>query len=223
MTGQGWQGAIQDGAMTGKTPDGKTFTLKHVIRKSPTLGEKPPAGAIVLFDGTNTDEWQNGKIVLGKYLDRGTTTKKTFTDFHLHVEFRLPYMPYSRGQGRSNSGVYLQDRYEMQVLDSFGLPEHDNECAAVYSQTAPSLNMNFPPLSWQTYDFDFTAARYQDGKKVTNARVTTRFNGVMVQDNTEIKSQTPGQQGEADSPGPIYLQDHGNPVIFNNIWIVEKK
>jgi hypothetical protein len=223
VEGKGWQGAIADGKLTGKDPDGVAFTLKRVVRKSSTEGAKPPEGGTALFDGSGVTEWKNGKIVEEKLLAQGPTTKKDFKDFKLHVEFRLPFKPQSRGQSRGNSGVYLQQRYEIQILDSFGLDPKPNDCAAIYTQTAPSVNMCYPPLSWQTFDIDFTAARFDAaGKKTKNAVVTVRHNGVNVHDATEIKSETGHGQKEADTPGPIYLQNHGNPVYFRNIWIVER-
>lgn len=202
----------------------KLGQLPKVERKSPTLGAEPPAGAIVLFDGSNTDHWVNGKIVEGKYLAAtGVETKEKFGDHSLHLEFRTPFMPESEGQARGNSGLYLQSRYEVQILDSFGLEGLDNECGGIYSIARPKLNMAFPPLSWQTYDVDFTSAKYDaDGKKTSNARTTIRLNGVVIHDNLELPHGTPGRLPEEPGDAPIYLQDHGNPVVFRNIWAVKK-
>jgi hypothetical protein len=223
VEGNGWKGEIADGKLTGADADGVKFSLKRVLRKSPAEGAKPPDGAMVLFDGSGVAEWKNGKIVEEKLLEQGPTTKRQFKDFKLHVEFRLPFRPVARGQSRANSGVYLQQRYEIQVLDSFGLDPKPNDCAAVYTQTAPSVNMCYPPLSWQTFDIDFTAARFDAaGKKVKNAVVTVLHNGVKVHDALEIQHETGHGQPEADTPGPIYLQNHGNPVYFRNIWVVER-
>ncbi len=215
---------IADGKMTVMDDAGNELaTLEKVVRESPTLGARPPEGAKVLFDGTSADGWKGGRIVDGDLLAAGTTSKDEFQDFTLHLEFRTPYMPRARGQARGNSGVYLQDRYECQVLDSFGLEGKDNECGGFYQIKAPSVNMCYPPLSWQTYDIDFTGARFDGDKKVGNARVTVKHNGVAIFDDFELPRLTPGGAStEAPGRGPLKLQDHGNPVTFRNIWVVEK-
>lgn len=203
----------------------KGVALKRVVRLSPTEGAVAPAGAIILFDGKNADAFVDGKIDPRGFLEANTKTKQAFTDFKLHLEFFLPFKPLGRGQGRANSGVYLQHRYEVQVLDSFGLAGLDNECGGIYKNSAPSVNMCFPPLQWQTYDVDFTAAKFdKDGKKTGSAFVTVRHNGVVVQDNLELKGATPGGgfKTEVPAPGPFYLQGHGNPVVYRNIWVVAK-
>ncbi|MBV9470302.1 MAG: DUF1080 domain-containing protein [Abitibacteriaceae bacterium] len=225
LKGNGWSGMLRDGeTLTGQTADGKEFTLKKVIRHSPNEGAKAPADATVLFDGTNTNQWQDGKIVEGNLLKWGAHSKKAFGDLKVHLEFRLPFKPKARGQERGNSGVKLQERYEIQVLDSFGLKGDQHECGAVYTQTAPLVNMCYPPLSWQTYDIDFKAARYDaNGKKTANAVVSVIQNGVPVQNNTEIKNKTGASKAEGPEPLPLELQDHGNPVVFRNVWVVEPK
>jgi hypothetical protein len=109
------------------------------------------------------------------------------------------------------------------VLDSFGLDGKDNECGGIYSIAEPKVNMCLPPLVWQTYDIDFTAARYDgDGKKIKNARVTILHNGVRIHEDLEITHGTPGHSGEGPGDEHLYLQDHGNPVVFRNIWVVKK-
>ncbi|MCA9042489.1 MAG: DUF1080 domain-containing protein [Planctomycetaceae bacterium] len=208
-----------------KNKDGKTVgTLNRVTRKSETLGAKPPEGAVVLFDGTTGENFENGRVSKEGFLMQGVTSKQTFKDCHLHVEFMLPFMPYATGQQRGNSGCYLQGRYEVQMLDSFGLAGLDNECGGIYSVKAPQVNMCLPPLTWQTYDIDFTAPVFdEDGNKTKNATLTVRHNGVLVQDHVEVEGPTraaPFQ--ESAEAGPLYLQDHSNPVRYRNIWLVEK-
>lgn len=214
--------------LSGKTEDGKTFELKKVVRKSPTLGAKAPSGAIVLFDGTNTDEWTKGRLDKDNGIlntDGGDIlTKRKFNNYVMHVEFMLPYRPDARGQGRGNSGFYQVDHYEVQVLDSFGLDGKNNECGGVYTKAEPKVNMCLPPLVWQTYDVEFTnAVRGEDGKKVKNARMTLKHNGVVIHDDLEINGPTGGSRNDPEgTPGPIKLQGHGNPLQYRNIWIVEK-
>jgi len=110
----------------------------------------------------------------------------------------------------------------LQVLDSFGLEGKDNECGGIYSISQPDVNMCFPPLAWQTYDIDFTAARYTNGEKTSNARVTIRHNGVLIHDDRELAHGTPGRNGEGPDLDSLFLQNHGNPVVFRNIWVLKK-
>ena len=200
------------------------LTLNKVQRKSSTLGALPPEGAIVLFDGSHADDWENGSLTEEGLLGAtNVASRKKFGDHVLHIEFRTPFMPGARGQGRGNSGVYIQSRYECQVLDSFGLEGANNECGGIYSIAEPAVNMCFPPLVWQTYDMDFTAAKYNDdGEKTKNARVTIRHNGVVIHDDLELTHGTPGRHPEGADPDSVFMQDHGNPVVFRNIWVVEK-
>jgi hypothetical protein len=225
-----YSATVSGDTMTGKTDDGKTFTLKKTVRQSPTVGQKPPQGALVLFDGTDTKEWKGGR------LDKATgflntdghdiLSKRNFNNYTLHVEFLLPYRPDARGQGRGNSGVYQVDHYEVQVLDSFGLDGKNNECGGIYTKAAPKVNMCLPPLIWQTYDIDFTNAvrDANGGKKIKNAMLSMKHNGVVIHENVEINGPTGGHRNDPEgTPGPIKLQGHGNPLQFRNIWIVEKQ
>ena len=222
-----------------------TFTKTQ--RRSETLGARAPEGAAVIFDGTNVDMFLPGAKIneftfptqgqgggnqpqgqgqrqmpagFGNTLWAEAAAKpwdqKPYT---LHIEFMLSFMPTARGQARSNSGVYIDEAYECQVLDSFGLELANNECGGFYQISAPSINMCFPPLTWQTYDFDVTPVKYEDGKKVANARITVKHNGVVIHDNIELPKETPGRKGEANEPRGVYLQGHGNKVQYRNIWL----
>ncbi|MDA0658615.1 MAG: DUF1080 domain-containing protein [Planctomycetota bacterium] len=201
--------------------------LKKVVRTSPTLGAKPPASATVLFDGTSTQGWNNGQVheVEGEKLLMSTDcdTLEKFGDHQLHLEFRTPLLPEVRGQGRGNSGVFVQSRYEVQILDSFGLSGEHDECGAIYKIQKPAVNMCFPPEGWQTLDIDFQSGRYDASDKLlTNARITVRHNGVVIHDNLELTRGTPGRLPVGGSAEPVYLQDHQNPVLFRNIWAVKR-
>lgn len=224
LDGEGVSVTIKDGVASYAAADGRALgQLARIQRVSTRQEARPPAGAIVLFDGSNADRFKDGQMTEDGLLKMGTEFVDSYRDFQLHIEFRLPYMPYARGQQRSNSGVYLQSRYEVQVLDSFGLDGVHNECAALYRQRAPDVNMCFPPLRWQTYDITYTAPRFDDeGKKVANARITVLHNGVAVHDDVEIVAKTGAGKPEGPTPLPIKLQNHGNPVVFRNIWIVDR-
>ncbi len=227
--------------------------LKRVTRVSPTEGAPPPPGAVVLFDGKATgapsksttappqgaappaavspapvtpiNNFPSSRTTPDGLLMEGATSTEKFTDFTIHLEFRLPYMPAARGQGRGNSGIYLQGRYEVQMLDSFGLEGKDNECGGIYKVARPRLNLCYPPLSWQTYDIDFTAAKFDaEGQKTAHARITVKHNGVLIHENVEIPATTGSApvKDESPAPGPIFLQNHGNPVRYRNIWVIRK-
>jgi hypothetical protein len=213
-------------AMKGKTDDGKTFTLTKTLRKSPTLGAKPPKGAIVLFDGTNKDQWYGGRFdeeagVLTTNL-LGAKSNRLFNNYSVHLEFMTPYRPAARGEARGNSGFYQVGMYEVQITDSFGMHGVSGECGGLHSRKDSDINMCFPPLTWQTYDVDFTNAVRKDGKIVKNARITVRLNGVVVQNDVEL-GQFRGRSREKEGvPGPLVLQGHRNPMQFRNIWVVER-
>jgi hypothetical protein len=217
---------IKGGVLTIASKNGEEYgRLEKVERQSPTLGARPPAGAVVLFDGTSADAFHNGKLADDGTLMAGCTSKQKFGSCRVHIEFRLPYMPEDRGQARGNSGIYLQGRYEVQMLDSFGLEGKNNECGGIYEVKDPDVNLCLPPLAWQTYDIDYTAARYDGDKLIAPPRITVEHNGVIIHRDVELPADrgtraAPVKPGP--EPGPLYLQDHGNPVRYRNVWVVEK-
>jgi hypothetical protein len=193
-----------------------------------------PEGAIVLFRGKNLNNWTktDGETpaswtVLGAIMQvkgGNIITKQKFGGhFKLHVEFRVPYMPKAKGQARGNSGVYVQGRYEVQILDSYGLESKPDDCGAIYEVAAPSVNACKAPTVWQSYDIEFYSPKCKNGKKVGPARMTVFHNGVKIHDDVEIPvdNTRAGLGGDPCRPGPIMLQDHGNPVQFRNIWLVQ--
>ena len=229
LPGAGWNGKDKKTIeVDADAVEALLSNFDRVDRKSPTLGAKPPSGSVVLFDGTQQcvdDHWKKGaKLSENGLLMQGCTSIDTFRDYSLHLEFRTPFMPAARGQARGNSGVYHQGRFETQVLDSFGMEGKSDETGGIYTIRDPDVNMCLPPLVWQTYDIDFTAARYDDaGKKTTNATVTVKLNGVVVQRDVPLPNVTraaPNKEGPSE--GPIFLQDHGNPVRFRNIWVMPR-
>jgi hypothetical protein len=196
------------------------------------------AARLVLFDGTGLDEWRpsggNGQAPW-QVLGDGTmvvapgsgniATRRTFEDLFVHVEYKTPPFPANvTGQARGNSGVYLNNRYELQILDSFGLPPAVDGCGAIYLLRAPASTACYAQEVWNTYEIEFRAARWDaNGNKTANARVLSTFlNGVLVHENVDIPNST--GLGEREVPGarPLVLQDHGDRVSFRNIWVIPR-
>jgi lysophospholipase L1-like esterase len=201
----------------------------------PAAAVPPPADAVVLFDGTNLDAWANGenwKVADGvATVGKGDIrTKQGFGDCQVHLEFRIPTDTEGKGQQRSNSGLFLMDTYEIQILDSFQdgtdkpVTYFDGQCGALYKQQPPAVNACRKPGEWQTYDVLFTRPRFEDdGTLAAPGRVSVLHNGIAIHVDTVIKGNTfyhapPSYTKHADAL-PIRLQDHGNPVQFRNIWV----
>jgi hypothetical protein len=198
----------------------------------------PPSDAVVLFDGRDASEWvhRDGSPARWPVVDGALTcksntghiySKRRFGSAQIHVEFAIPSMPAARDQAKGNSGVYLQGRYEIQVLDSYRNPTYPvGSCGALYGQYAPLVNASRPPEEWQTFDIVFHAPKCDAaGKVLAPGTLTLVHNGVLVQDHVTIKSSTAeGQRGRACEPGPLMLQDHFHPDVketfmrFRNIW-----
>jgi hypothetical protein len=237
-----FRGSIREGVFAGEAQmfrsqlEDVTFRLTRVHRKSPTLGQQPPEDAIVLFSGSNVEKWRDGEIIDDHLLNVGTTSKRNFGSVLIHLEFRCPFMPTARGMQRGNSGVYVKNEWEVQVIDSFAW-HHENRkferlskfgrCGGIHEMIGPEINMSFPPLSWQTYDIEFTMAKFDDsGKKIAPATMSVLHNGVMIHNKYVLPPVPPGRdesQTKERETGPIFLQDHGNPVRYRNVWVHERE
>jgi hypothetical protein len=200
---------------------------------------QPSSDAIVLFDGKTAADWvyRDGRdaqwpVIDGSLVSKSGTgniyTRQKFGSAQVHVEFATPDMPNAHGQARANSGVYLQGRYEIQILDSYNNPTYSNGSAgAVYGQHAPLVNVLRPPREWQSYDIIFHAPKYAPDKQIaTPGTVTVLYNGVLVQDHVTIRGRTTSSDDtDICEDGPLMLQDYYHPDVketflqFRNIWI----
>lgn len=202
-----------------------------------TNAGEAPSDAIILFDGKNLDEWTSLDGSPAKWdvqgaaftVKKGTgdvKTKKVFGDFQLHIEWRTPSEIVGDGQGRGNSGIFMQERYELQVLDSYESPTYSNgQAGSIYKQSVPLVNATRKPGEWQVYDVAYTAPRFsENGRVIVPAYITVFHNGVLIQNHTQIFGPTEYKglpvyvsHGKAS----LKLQDHGNPVSYRNIWVRE--
>lgn len=233
---------VMSQAFSQEQPDPKETEVwdpePEIVTPGKTAGA-PPSDAIVLFDGKNLDNWvdQDGNkpkwTVAGGAMTvaKGTgdvKTRQTFGDIQLHIEWRTPAKVEGDGQGRGNSGIFLSEKYELQVLDSYNNRTYSNgQAGSIYKQAIPMVNASRPPGEWQMYDVIFITPRFkEDGTLQTPGRITVLHNGVLIHHNTEIKGTTEyiGQpKVVAHGKGSIRLQDHGNPTSFRNIWVRELK
>jgi hypothetical protein len=196
---------------------------------TPGTNGSPPSDAIVLFDGKNMDAWEGGdKWVIqdgAGIASSAVSTKRSFGDCQLHVEFATPREVKGNGQGRGNNGIgFMGARYEVQVLDSWDNPTYfDGMCAAIYKQRPPLVNASRRPGEWQSYDIVFEAPRFKDDKLARPAYLTVLHNGVLVQNHVELLGDTPYDRPPRYTPHPeklpLVLMYHGDPVRFRNIWI----
>ncbi|RZF62722.1 3-keto-disaccharide hydrolase [Sphingobacterium corticibacterium] len=202
-----------------------------------TLKNQVPSDAIVLFDGTDLDQWVSrnnpeqaaawtveNNILKVKPKTGDIQTKQVFEDFQLHVEWKSPEIIKGEGQGRGNSGIFLQGRYEVQVLDNDDNPTYVNgQAGSIYKQRPPLVEVRATDDKWHRYDIVYKAPRFnKDGMLISKGSVTILHNGVLIQNNTQIEGTTEYiglPKMEAHGAGPIILQDHNNPVSFRNIWI----
>jgi hypothetical protein len=236
--GVAWTGTSSGDTLTAGSAEndkyGDTLAATRVERTPPTLGAAPPEGAVVLLPytpgtPTNLSAWNHQNWLI---LDDGSVqvsggadmkTNRQFHDFRLHVEYFLPLVASASGQARGNSGVYLNERYEIQILDSFGVAARSGDCGALYRRLSPLVNACLPPERWQAYDIAFSAPRLGGGGELIRAgRVTVDLNGVRVQDEAELTAGTGSREALGNLEfGSILLQQHANPVRFRNIWLEE--
>ena len=237
-----WKAAYAAGAITGTCGEGCTLTLKRVVKESPAMGKTPPEGAIVLLDGKSFDEMIKRKNKDGteapwdpsaddasiQVPKGGMRSKQAFEgSFDYHVEFMCPLRPDARGQGRGNSGVFLPNGDEIQVLDSFGMETYlGGGCGGIYKYKDPDTMevlrladgkefkftlASAPPLQWQTYDIEYRVTE-KGGKIVGKPKVTVYHNGIKIHNNFELHG--------GRTKGSFSFQDHGNPVRYRNIWVL---
>ncbi len=202
--------------------------------RGPARISAPPRSAIVLFNGSDASKWTqldggpvqwylDDNLLTVKPGSGNIVTKEKFQDYRLHVEFRIPYMPYAHSQERGNSGVYQDGLYEVQVLDAYNNPTYKyGGCGAIYGEKDPDYNACLPPDEWQFYDITFRAPRFSsNGALLENPRITVIWNGIMVHNDITINGTTTASlPGPMTPTGPIMLQDHGCLVSYRNIWIV---
>ncbi len=229
-----WSASCADGGIAGTCGKDGKVEMKRVVRVSATMGAKCPAGAVVLIDSKNFSEvvakpGKDGKVPEWKVADDGWVlvtkggifSKRSFGgSFRLHVEFKNPLMPDARGQGRGNSGCFMPNGDEVQVLDSFGMATYTGGgCGGIYKYKDPDAFDTFslasaPPGQWQTYDIEYTV-EIKDGQPTGKPVITVLHNGIKIQDKFKLQRDA--------KAGPFQFQDHGNPVQYRNIWVLPVK
>jgi hypothetical protein len=248
----GWSGSVVGEKLAGtglKRNAIASFTLTKVKRLSPRLGARPPAGAAVLFDGGDLDQWESDgrdgsdQITWQKTEDwvrvwppltehafgSALRTRQAWPNFRLHLEFRLPLIAEATGQTRANSGIIIEEYefVEVQILDSYGLPGYWDECGGIYRKESPKFNMCAPPGQWQSYDITYYGPRLDnDGKLIAAPRITVDLNGKRIHNDVELPYSERAvknrlEKPDLKTPGRIILQHHGDPIDFRNVWLVE--
>lgn len=249
---EGWSGTMEGDQLTGMglfKDKSVSFKLAKIVRLSPRLGAKPPQGAIVLLDGDDLSAWETGgrggveEITWQKHggfvrtwppltehaFGASIRTRQTWSNFRLHLEFRLPLIAAATGQTRANSGVIIEEFefFEVQILDAYGLLGYWDETGAIYRKEAPKVNMCAPPGQWQSYDIVYSGPRFDEaGKLVANPRITVDLNGKTVHNDVELPyseraAKNRHEKPDLKMPGRIILQHHGDPVDFRNVWLLE--
>ncbi len=221
-----------------KTPESTEIWEPQPRKVEPGQGNQPPSDAIVLFDGSDLSEWEHPDGSAAKWnvhdgmvtVKPGTgtiQTKKEFGDIQLHIEFKCPEDDHDEGQGKGNSGVFLQGRYEIQVLDNYENKTYANgQVGSIYKQHIPRVNASRKPGEWQSYDVIYQAPRFNDeGRVIIPAQITVLHNGVVIHNSVKIQGNTSyigaHQYEEHDLKEPLTLQDHGDLVSYRNIWVRE--
>ena len=213
----------------------------HWTIRGPDYPARAPQGARVLFGldwrpkaPNDLENWQHAEAKPAAWRAIGEAyevvpgtgdllSKESFGDALYHVEFQTPAMPEATGQARGNSGVYVQDRYEVQVLDSYGLASGMGDCGSIYGQHVTAVNACRPPERWQSYDIEFTAPRFDaSGTKTASARMTVWHNGLRIHDDFELAGPTAGGSAGEVATAPLRLQDHGDKVRYRNVWILPR-
>jgi hypothetical protein len=237
LPGEGWNGSkVTHQWVNEDNIERFIKAYKKVNRSIRAEDNIAPKGSIVLFDGRKNEKLRGGNII-GDVIQAGFRSTDNYQNIKLHLEYLTPYkpaLPISHPD-RGNSGIYLNNAYEVQVMDSFA---HDSDKiawqnetlikkpytwnATIYEVKEPSINMSLPALHWQSFDIEFTAPSFKDGEKTANARMTVFHNGIKIHDDIEVTKPTRGREKQAEAPeGIIYFQNHHNPVMYRNIWLTE--
>ena len=211
---------LEGDGMTASVNDGQVAWAKREVRESPTAGLVPPPGAEVLFGGGGLEALSGGEVVAGNLLRGPFASRQAYGDHKVHLEFRLPYAPDSGPKQRGMNHVLLQGRYGLSIKDSIGLSSSKHVCGALIDSEQPRIIMSFPPLSWQTYDIEFRAARFDPaGQKTAPARVSIWQNGVLIHDDLELAEVSEAGRPESPEPGPLEISSDGCPIDYRNIWV----